>query len=86
MASKYYTWHYGRVHYQKRGMGDPLLLVHNVYPGASWEEYERNIAELSRHHTVYAMDLLGFGLSDAPRMKYTAATYVERSSIFCANR
>ena len=77
MASNYYTWHHGRVHYQKRGLGDPLVLVHNVYPGASHEEYAHNIAELARHFTVYAMDLLGFGGSDAPRMKYTANTYTE---------
>jgi pimeloyl-ACP methyl ester carboxylesterase len=77
MASRYYTWHHGQIHYQKRGMGDPLVLVHNIYPGASHEEYARNIAELARHFTVYAIDLLGFGESAAPRLKYTANTYVE---------
>jgi pimeloyl-ACP methyl ester carboxylesterase len=77
MASRYYSWHRGDVHYQKRGLGDPLLLVHNVYPGASLDEYYRNIAELARHFTVYALDLLGFGESDAPRLKYTAETYTE---------
>jgi pimeloyl-ACP methyl ester carboxylesterase len=77
MASKFYGWHHGAVHYQKRGMGDPLVLVHNVYPGASHEEYEHNFDQLSRHFTVYALDLLGFGDSDAPRLKFTAGTYVE---------
>ena len=77
MASHYYAWHHGEVHYQRRGMGDPLVLVHNVYPGASREEYEHNFGELARHFTVYAIDLLGFGDSAAPRLKYTANTYVE---------
>ena len=77
MASKYYSWHHGQIHYQRRGMGDPLVLVHNIYPGASHEEYQHNITELARHFTVYAVDLLGFGESDAPRIKYTANTYVE---------
>jgi pimeloyl-ACP methyl ester carboxylesterase len=77
MASHYYSWHHGQVHYQRRGLGDPLVLVHNIYPGASHEEYEHNLNELARHFTVYAIDLLGFGGSDAPRMKYTANTYVE---------
>lgn len=77
MASHYYSWHHGDVHYDRRGMGDPLVLVHNVYPGASHEEYERNVAELARRFTVYSLDLLGFGLSAAPRLKYTAQTYVE---------
>ena len=77
MASHYYKWHHGKVHYDKRGMGDPMLLIHNAYPGASHEEFERNIGELSRHFTVYGIDLLGFGDSDAPRLKYTAQTYIE---------
>jgi pimeloyl-ACP methyl ester carboxylesterase len=77
MASHYYAWHHGEVHYQRRGMGDPLVLVHNVYPGASHEEYEHNLNQLARHFTVYAIDLLGFGDSAAPRLKYTANTYVE---------
>ena len=77
MASKYYAWHRGNVHYIKQGMGDPLLLIHNIYPGADHREYERNITELARHFTIYAIDLLGFGDSDAPRFKYTGDTYVE---------
>jgi pimeloyl-ACP methyl ester carboxylesterase len=77
MASHYYKWHHGRVHYDKRGLGDPIVLLHNIYPGASYEEYEHNIAELARHFTVYSLDLLGFGASDAPRIKYTAQTYIE---------
>jgi pimeloyl-ACP methyl ester carboxylesterase len=77
MASHYYSWHHGEIHYQRRGLGDPLLLVHNIYPGADYREYERNIDELARHFTVYAIDLLGFGESDTPRIKYTAKTYVE---------
>src|SRR4051812_28483987 len=77
MASKYYAWHHGDVHYQKRGLGDPLVLVHNVYPGASLEEFEHNVDELARHYTVYSLDLLGFGESASPRMKYTANLYTE---------
>lgn len=77
MASKYYPWIHGKVHYDKRGMGDPLVLVHNIYPGASWEEYERNVAPLARHFTVYSLDLLGFGDSDRPRFFFRAGTYAE---------
>ncbi len=77
MASNYYKWHHGKVHYQRKGVGDPLVLIHNIYPGASHEEWEQNIDSLARHFTVHAVDLLGFGDSDAPKIKYTAATYVE---------
>jgi pimeloyl-ACP methyl ester carboxylesterase len=77
MASHYYAWHHGNIHYVKKGMGDPVLLIHNIYPGADHHEFEHNINELARHFTVYAIDLLGFGQSDAPRLKYTADLYVE---------
>lgn len=75
MASHYFTWQDNEIHYTRRGMGDPVLLVHNLYPGASCEEFDHNVDALARHFTVYAIDLLGFGQSAAPRMKYTAATY-----------
>jgi pimeloyl-ACP methyl ester carboxylesterase len=83
MASHYYTWRRSHVHYQKRGLGAPLLLVHNLYPGASHEEFQHNIAELARHYTVYAIDLLGFGDSDAPRRRYTAKLYIQLIEDFC---
>jgi pimeloyl-ACP methyl ester carboxylesterase len=83
MASKYFAWRRNNVHFQKRGMGDPLLLVHNLYPGASQEEFAHNIDELSRHFTVYAIDLLGFGDSDAPRRKYSARLYIDLLNDFC---
>jgi pimeloyl-ACP methyl ester carboxylesterase len=77
MASHFYQWHHGNVHYVKKGLGDPVVLIHNIYPGADHHEFEHNINELSRNFTVYAIDLLGFGESEAPRLKYTADTYVE---------
>jgi pimeloyl-ACP methyl ester carboxylesterase len=77
MASKYYPWHHGNVHFVKKGLGDPLLLIHNVYPGADHREFEHNIDALAQRHTVFAVDLLGFGQSDAPRIKYTGDTYAQ---------
>jgi pimeloyl-ACP methyl ester carboxylesterase len=77
MASHSYPWQHGNIHYVKKGLGDPVLLIHNIYPGADHQEFEHNINELARHFTVYAIDLLGFGQSDAPRLKYTADLYVD---------
>jgi pimeloyl-ACP methyl ester carboxylesterase len=82
MASHYFDWNHGRIHYVRKGMGDPVVLIHNVYPGADHREFEHNVTELARHFTVYAVDLLGFGQSDAPRLKYTADTYVEQIADF----
>ena len=75
MALKFYETPRGEVAYEKRGWGDPLLMVHSVYPGASHDEFRRNIESLSKHFTVYAIDLLGFGDSDMPRMTYTVEIY-----------
>lgn len=75
MALKHHTTSLGEVAYYKRGMGDPLLLVHGIYPGASHDEFQRNIDALAHQYTVYAIDLLGFGDSDMPRLTYTAQTY-----------
>jgi pimeloyl-ACP methyl ester carboxylesterase len=56
-------------------MGDPVVLVHGLYGGASSEEFEHNIYILSRKFYVYAIDLLGFGYSDKPAMRYRAELY-----------
>jgi pimeloyl-ACP methyl ester carboxylesterase len=85
MASHYHVWKRHNIHYRKSGLGDPILLIHNLYPGASYEEFEHNIQQLASRHTVYALDLLGFGDSDAPRRKYTAELYIELIKNFCHN-
>lgn len=83
MATSYYVWRRNNIHYVKRGLGDPVLLVHNIYPGASEQEFQHNLDFLARNHTVYALDLLGFGDSDAPRRKYTARMYIDLIQDFC---
>jgi pimeloyl-ACP methyl ester carboxylesterase len=77
MASHTYPWHRGDVHYVKKGLGDPVVLIHNVYPGADHREFAHNLDALARRFTVYGLDLLGFGRSAAPRLRYTGDTYVE---------
>jgi 2-hydroxy-6-oxonona-2,4-dienedioate hydrolase len=41
------------------GAGPPLVLFHGG--GGSWTHWIRNIPELGRHFSVYALDLPGFG-------------------------
>jgi pimeloyl-ACP methyl ester carboxylesterase len=71
-----YAWEQGDVHYTVRGRGMPLLLVHGVYAGASSFEYRRVFEPLSREFRVYALDLLGFGLSARPPVMYTPQLYI----------
>ena len=67
---RYYRWRGGDLAYAVAGEGEPLLLVHGIYAGASSFEFRKNFAELSRGFRVYALDLLGCGLSERPRRRY----------------
>ena len=67
MPLREYAAPQGTIVYAKRGLGDPVLLVHGIYPGASHREFDHTVATLAAKHEVYAVDLLGFGQSDAPR-------------------
>lgn len=74
---EYYNWRFGKIAYKKVGSGSPLLLVHNLNVCSSSYEWRNNIEELSKTHTVYAIDLLGCGCSDRPALTYTNYLYVE---------
>ena len=63
-------WRGHTLAYSVAGEGEPLLLVHGVYAGASSLEFRENFGELSKHFKVYALDLLGCGLSEKPRLDY----------------
>lgn len=67
-----FTTRDGVMVYTRRGLGDPVVLVHGIYPGASHHEYDANIAAIQSRGTIYAVDLIGFGQSDAPRRAHSA--------------
>jgi pimeloyl-ACP methyl ester carboxylesterase len=79
---KRYAWTHGSVHYTVCGSGSPVVLVHGIGVAASSYEYRYIVEPLSRLHTVYALDLLGFGLSDHPKIPYTANVYIDLLSSF----
>jgi pimeloyl-ACP methyl ester carboxylesterase len=65
-----YRWRGWDLSYAVAGEGEPLVLVHGVYAGASSLEFRRNFQELSRSFRVYALDLLGCGMSERPSRRY----------------
>jgi pimeloyl-ACP methyl ester carboxylesterase len=65
-----FRWRGHELAYSVAGEGEPLLLVHGVYAGASSLEFRENFEELSAGFRVYALDLLGCGLSEKPRRRY----------------
>jgi pimeloyl-ACP methyl ester carboxylesterase len=70
-----YAWEHGDIWYTVKGQGEPLVLIHGVYAGASSYEYRRVFDLLARGHRVFAFDLLGFGRSAHPALVYTPVLY-----------
>jgi pimeloyl-ACP methyl ester carboxylesterase len=62
------------IFYTVKGEGKPLLLIHG-YGAAMWV-WERQIEALSQSYRVYALDLVGHGFSDRPKIPYTPETYI----------
>jgi pimeloyl-ACP methyl ester carboxylesterase len=79
-----FRWRGHRIAYTRRGKGPPILLVHGIHAAASSFEWRSNVDYLAREHTVYTLDLLGFGCSDRPAMRYTARLYISLISDFAA--
>jgi len=62
----------GRVHYQERGAGDVLVLVHGNNSSAySWKDV---FDELAKEFRVVALDLKGFGFTAKPEGDYRVET------------
>ena len=58
-----------RIHYQEKGTGVPLLLIHGFSSSTfSWKDI---FEQLSRNFRVIAVDLKGHGFSDKPDGDYT---------------
>lgn len=77
-----YAWRYGEISFQKRGAGDPVVLLHSLGPGHDGEEW-REVAELlAESHAVYVPDLLGWGRSERPGITYDDSLYTRLVSDF----
>ena len=69
---------YGQMIYHEGGApegGPTLVFIHNVGVGASSYEWSKVYPALAGRHRVLAVDLLGFGESERPKAKLTAADY-----------
>lgn len=61
----------------------PILLIHGF--GASVYHWRYNIPTLARDYRVYAIDLLGFGLSEKPIIEYNAEVWRDQALSFIEN-
>jgi pimeloyl-ACP methyl ester carboxylesterase len=79
-----WNWKGNKINYLEVGAGldengkkkPALLLIHGF--GASVYHWRYNIPFLARKYHVYAIDLLGFGLSDKPVIDYSAETWKDQ--------
>lgn len=61
--------------------GCPILFLHGF--GAALTQWRANLLPLSEHHTIYALDLLGFGASEKASTEYRVNLWVEQVRDFC---
>jgi pimeloyl-ACP methyl ester carboxylesterase len=62
------------IFYTVKGEGKPLLLIHGY--GAGIWVWEKQIEVLAQSYRVYALDLIGHGFSDRPKISYTPEAYI----------
>lgn len=79
----YFNSKFGKIHYTVCGSGKPVLLLHSQY--LNLNEWQKNAEYLSKKFTVYAIDLLGFGLSDKPKTNYNSYLYALIINSFVEN-
>ena len=77
-----FDWRGRRISFTKRGNGPPILLVHGIHAAAWSYEWHDNVDYLARTNTLYTVDLLGFGRSDRPAVRYSARLYISLISDF----
>ncbi|MFQ6040715.1 MAG: alpha/beta fold hydrolase [Candidatus Poribacteria bacterium] len=80
VLEKYVTVDGIKIHYLTAGSGPPVILIHGL--GVFAETWLYNIKPLSGRNTVYAPDLVGFGRSEKPKVKYSLAYFVKFLSGF----
>lgn len=69
-----------RVHTIKEGSGPPIVLIHG---GGTWMwTWRLQLTELSRHFTVYALDMPGFGLTTSTQSFVPTEDYF--ADVVCA--
>ncbi len=83
-VSQIWQWKGYDIHYVQAGSRQadrpPILLVHGF--GASTDHWRKNLEELEKDFSVWAIDLLGFGRSAKPNLEYSGQLWQEQLSDF----
>jgi len=74
-----------KTHYVHAGDGEPVVLLHGAGPGAAGATgWRPTIPALAEHFHVYALDQIGYGLTDKPLIEYSFQTIVNHLAGFLA--
>ena len=68
------------MHYVESGKGRPIICISGL--AADSFVYRKNMPSLAKHFNVYAIDLIGSGLSDKPYRRYTLKFYTDQVILF----
>ena len=77
-----FDWRGRRISFTRRGKGPPVLLIHGIHAAAWSYEWHDNVDHLALTNSVFTLDLLGFGRSDRPAIRYSARLYISLISDF----
>jgi pimeloyl-ACP methyl ester carboxylesterase len=89
VKDKYFIWQFSsedeaKIRYQEYGLdntdGAPLLFIHGY--GAMIEHWNQNIPAFSHEYKIYAMDLIGFGKSQKPNVRYCLELFAAQIEAF----
>jgi len=84
IPGQYWQWRGHKVYYVRAGepqpQRPPLLLVHGF--GASTDHWRKNISGLYQDFEVFAIDLLGFGRSQKPKLQYSGDLWCDQLNDF----
>jgi len=71
------AWDFGgyKIMYHKSGKGEPMIFLHNG--GTDHRIWDFQVKHFASTHTIYALDILGFGESDKPRTSYSLDLYTK---------
>jgi pimeloyl-ACP methyl ester carboxylesterase len=86
---RWFIWQFAegqeaKIRYQEYGPADststPLLFVHGY--GGMIEHWNLNIPDFEDRRRIYAMDLIGFGQSEKPNVRYSLALFAAQIEAF----
>lgn len=73
----------GQIVYHASGEGDPLVFLHDWFPGAASYEWSKIYPSLAATHRVLAPDWIGFGESERPDRVLRAEDQAQSLFEFC---